>query len=67
MNEGKSGSQMCYRSYVLHCDAEVIGGVGGCPGSVVQQVDLFRAPAGLVITDVICCSIGIDQFHWLSL
>lgn len=67
MNEGESGSQMSCRSYVLHCDAEVVGAGGGRPGSVAQQVDLFGASAGPVVTDVICCSVGIDQFNWLSL
>lgn len=67
MNAGESGSQMSCRSYVLHCHVEVVGAVGGRPRSVVQQVDLFGAPAGLVVTDVICCPVGIDQFHWLSL
>lgn len=67
MNEDESGSRMCYPSYVLHCDAEVVGAVGGCPGSEVQQVDLFGASAGLVVTDVVCYSVGIDQFNWLSL
>lgn len=67
MNEGESGSQMSHCSYVLHCDAEVVGAVGGRPRSVVQQVDLFGVPVGVVVTDVICCSVGIDQFNWLSL
>lgn len=67
MNTGESGSQVSERSYVLHCDAEVVGAVGGRPGAVVQQVDLFGAPAAAVVTNIICCSVGIDQFNWLSL
>lgn len=67
MNEGEGGARVCYRSYVLHCDAEVVGAAGGRPGSVVQQVDLSGAPAALVVTDVIGCPVGIDQFNWLSL
>lgn len=67
MNEGESGSWICYRSYILHCDAEVVGAVEGRPGSEVQQVDLFGAPEGLVVTNLIRFSIGIDQFNWLSL
>lgn len=58
---------MSERSYVLHCDAEVVGAVGGHPGAVVQQVDLLGAPAGSVVTDIIGGSVGIDQFDWLSL
>lgn len=54
-------------SYVVHRDTEVVGAVGGCPGAVVQQVDLSGAPAGPVVADVICCPVGVDQFNGLSL
>lgn len=57
----------CY-SYLLHCHTEVVVAVGGHrPGAVVQQVDLFGAPAGPVVADVICQPEGIDEFNWLCL
>lgn len=57
-----------YYSYVLHCHAEVVGAVGGHrPGAVVEQVDLFGAPAGTMVTDVICRPEGVDEFNRLSL
>lgn len=66
--QSESGSQMSYYSYVLHCDAEVVGAGGGRrPGAVVQQVDLRGAPAGTMVADVICQPEGIDEFNQLRL
>lgn len=57
-----------YYSYLLHVDTEVVVAVGGHrPGAVVQQVDLFGAPAGTMVADVICQPKGIDEFNRLRL
>lgn len=68
MKPGESGSQLSYYSHLIHWDSEVVGAVGGRrPGAVVQQVDLFGAPVGTMVADVICQPEGIDEFNRLRL
>lgn len=54
-------------SYIVHCGTEIVGVGQGGPGHVVQQVDFLGASTGLMVSDLICWSIGIDQFNGLSL
>lgn len=62
-----SNPSIYYYSYIVYIGTEVVEVGHSVPGHVVQQLHLLAPSMGMMVTDLICCSICIDQFNGLSL
>ncbi len=56
-----------YYSYIVHCGTEIVQVGWSRLGHKVQQVNFLCASPSLMVTDLICWSVGINQLNGLSL